>query len=181
MIGLVLGGGLDIEAFAAGTSSGGGVKLAPYTLEVTPTLGVNLPHDIWGAQTLTIVGSRAAWSFAPSHALEAGLLYQFGNNDKGYTTDVLYRYEMSSDLVDTFFTVGYHLTKLDLGLDQDPVTGVCDPTNCLTDTGWHKGIELGAGIQTPITPQVPLKFGMRFLKKNPSLMLLLEVGVGLRF
>jgi hypothetical protein len=169
-----------LTATPAWAQGAGGVKLAPYTFEITPTLGVNLPHDIWGAQTLSIYGVRGAWVFAPGHGIEAGALYQSGSNDTGLTTDVLYRYEMSSDLVDTFFAIGWHFTKLNLGLDYD-ATGACDPANCLTDSGLHQGLEIGAGIQTPIAPLVPLRFGMRFLQKEPSLMLLLELGVGIRF
>lgn len=156
------------------------MKLLPYAFEITPTVGVNLPADMWGAQTLSIVGARMAFGIEPGHSIELGTLFQFSHNDHGYTLDINYRYEMSTELMDTFFVLGYHVTQFTLGVDYD-ASGACDPINCRTDSGTHKGIELGAGIQTPLTPMMPLRVGMRFLKKEPNLMLFLEVGLGLRF
>ncbi len=129
---------------------------------------------------LKTVGAQVAWSFLPSHALVGGAVYHSGPNDSGYTGELLYRYESNLQELSTFFVIGFHVTKFSLGIDYD-ATGACDPVNCETDSGIHHGINIGGGMMIPLSPTTPFKVGMRFLKKQPKLMLLLDASIGIRF
>lgn len=163
------------------TAHGQTGALAAYTIEVTPVVGLNLPYDIWGTPgTLNIIGIRSAYSLSPDSSVEVGFLYHHKLPDSMTGFDIVYRKEMVAESMNTFFVIGAHFTKFNLSVDRD-ADGVCVPTTCATDSGTHAGFVIGAGINLPVNPSAPIRLGMRFYKKNPSLMLLLEAGVGIRF
>jgi hypothetical protein len=159
-------------------SKGGG--LSPFTLEFTPGLGVNLPYDIWGTPgTMDVFSLRTAYSVNPGGNLELGFLYHQASEDNAYTLDLGYRVDIPSDVFLAFFNVGYHISQFNLEPDFDE-NGDCVPSNCLTDSGIHHGLNFGGGIFIPITQTRALRLAMRFYK-NPITWLLIEAGVGFRF
>ncbi len=151
-----------------------------YLIEVTPTLGRNLPYHVWGADnSLAVYGVRAATPLNNKGALEAGFLYSIGSGDKARTFDFGYRYETVLSTINFILDVGLHISKFTLKTDYTSL-GTCIPSDCSNDSGVAYGYYFGGGLQVPLSPQIPLRIRMRFYK-NPSLWLLLEMGMGLRF
>lgn len=160
---------------------------ANYTVEIQPFLGINLPYDLWGTPgTLKTVGLRSSYNLnglGGAGAIEGAFFLQHADPDRAYTTDLGYRYDFVQEGLNAFFAIGFHYSyfKLDPDVNAD---GTCVlpgvDGQCLTDTGGHSGLFLGGGIMVPLTPNVPLKFGMRFYN-GPQLWLHLEMGLGIRF
>jgi hypothetical protein len=158
----------------------GASPFSPWTLEFTPIVGINLPYDIWGTpSTLSVLGLRSAYSINPQASVSLGAMFHDGGVDKGYTVDALFRYEMNTEAGVAFFEVGIHDTYLVFDIDYDEL-GNCVPSNCQTDSGNHLGVAIGGGVQFPIGPMMPLRLAMHFYKE-PTLWLLLEAGIGIRF
>ncbi len=166
----------SVHSFAAGKKS----TLTAFTIEVTPGLGTSLPYDIWGTPgTLDVISLRSAYALSPDSNIEVGVLYQMASDDKAYTIDVGYRMDIPTEAFNAYFNLGYHVSHFDLSVDYDE-NGDCVPTNCRTDSGFHRGINFGGGVFVPISPTRVLRLGMKF-HKNPITWLLIEAGVGFRF
>jgi hypothetical protein len=151
-----------------------------YALEIAPLLGINLPYDLWGAQTLSVYGLRAGYRLPnPSGVAELGLLYHTKVDDKAYTVDGAYRHEVYSNLLNGFFVIGLHYSLYDLTVDYNS-SGECVPKNCKTDSGSHFGLTYGAGLLVPVGETEPLRLGVRYYR-NPQTWLLLEAAWGFRF
>jgi hypothetical protein len=178
---------LKISAFAIGLLSSKSqaqktsLALAPYTVEFSPVLGILLPYDIWGTPgTMNTVGIRSSYVLSPPDgAIEIGALYHSAGVDRAFVIDASWRQEIALDFLLSYFSIGYHYSKWDLDIDYD-AAGLCVPTSCQTDSGFHSGIKVGAGVQIPLGPTTPLKLGMIFYS-GPQLILLLEAGLGIRF
>jgi len=153
---------------------------APYTIEVTPYLGLNLPYDLWGTPgTFSTKALRAAYKFNEKALLRVGAVYQSAGADKVYTGDAVIGWELTTADLYTTFHVGFHFSRFNLDIDYDDEEN-CIPANCQTDSGNHSGIAVGAGLMIPISEKTPLRLGMTFYT-NPQLWLLLEMGIGFRF
>lgn len=161
-------------------SESGGLSLANYTFEVAPTVGINLPYDLWGAQsTLDVVGIQVAYSINDTGALTASAFYHSKGNDIAYTGDTGYRHEINSALFHAYFDVGVHYSKFKLGIDRDSA-GNCDPANCKTDSGTYVGIYGGSGLVIPLSTLTLARMGFRFYN-NPQAWVLLTASLGFRF
>jgi opacity protein-like surface antigen len=166
--------------FAAVKSAHAASSFEPFTYEIEPVLGLNLPYDFWGTQgTLSMFGLRMAYAINEKSAIESGIFAQHADPDRIYTFDVSYRYELETDVLNPFFNFGLHYSRVNFTVDHDS-TGACIPANCQTDSGNKIGVLVGAGLQIPINSKLPLKLSMRFYKE-PVLWLLLEAGLGFRF
>lgn len=155
--------------------------LAPWTIEFSPVIGLNLPYDVWGTPgSLGVYGIRSAYSVTPESSAILGFLYHTADPDTAFTVDALYRFELKADGLLPYFDVGLHYSKFSFEVDLDD-TGACVPSSCATDSGVHTGIAIGGGLLIPLSPTMPLRLGMRFYKKNPFLFLLLEAEIGFRF
>lgn len=177
-----------VLAQGAYAASAGGGALADYTFEVTPLIGINLPYDLWGSSgTLTVYGIRGGYNLdklGGVGAIETSFLYHKAGSDSAMTYDLGYLYDFQEYGVNAFFTAGFHYSKFSLSIDYDEGheddAAYCNPRNCQTDSGTYSGIYVGGGINVPINPRVPVRFGMRFYN-NPQLWLLLDMGVSVRF
>ncbi len=157
-----------------------GKALSAFTFEVTPGVGTNLPYDIWGTPgTMDVLSLRTAYAASPGGNIELGMLYQMAADDKAYTIDLGYRMDIPTDAFLAFFNIGYHVSKFELSVDYDD-NGDCVPTNCLTDSGYHHGLNFGGGVFIPVSASRVIRLGMKFHKK-PITWLLIEAGVGFRF
>lgn len=153
---------------------------ASYSMEISPIIGINLPYDLWGADTLNVLGLRGAYRLpSPTGAFESGILYHHNGADKAYTFDLAYRHELYTGFINGFFVVGAHFSRYSLTIDRDSA-GNCVPVNCQTDSGNHTGVTYGGGLLVPIGETDPLRLGVRFYN-NPQTWLLLEAGWGFRF
>jgi hypothetical protein len=151
-----------------------------YTIEFAPLLGINLPYDLWGAQTLSVYGLRTGYRLPnPTGVAELGLLYHTKEDDKAYTIDAAYRHEVYSGFLNGFFVIGLHYSYYDLTTDYDS-DGACVPKNCRTDSGSHSGLTYGGGLLVPVGETEPLRLGVRYYK-SPQTWLLLEAAWGFRF
>ena len=170
---------------ALAQSTGSAITLQPYRVEFTPVLGTLLPRDIWGTPgTLNTVGLRSSVVVSdPDGAIEVSGLYHYAGKkdpaDHAVTFDVSWRQEFKNDLLNAYFNIGMHYSKWTLDLDYAN-DGSCFPENCQTDSGTHTGYRVGAGVIIPLGPNTPLKLAMDFYN-GPQLLLLLEMGVGIRF
>lgn len=164
-------------AFGQGKS---GTTLAKYDFEITPTIGINLPYDLWGVEgTLNVYGLQGALPINDVGAISVSALYQTKGSDWGYTLDGGYRHEITSPLFNAFFDVGFHYTQMSLALDRNS-DGECVPANCRTDSGSYMGMYAGSGLIVPFSSLTIARLGFRFYS-NPQAWVLLSAGLGLRF
>lgn len=169
-----------LSSIARAQSSGGGVTLSKYTLEITPVVGFALPYDIWGIEgTLNTYGGQAAYSVNDDGALTAGGLFHQKSNDWAYTVDVGYRHEINSLLFHAYFDIGVHYSKFNLKIDYNS-SGACVPANCRTDSGSYGGIYGGSGLVIPISSLTLVRGGFRFYN-NPQAWVLITGGLSIRF
>ena len=161
-------------------ASSGSSALANYTLEITPMIGINLPHDFWGVEnTLNVYGVQGAYSVNEAGAVTASVLYHAKDNDWAYTIDSGYRHEIASNLFNAYFDVGLHYSKFNLEIDRDS-DGECIPSNCKTDSGSYVGLYAGSGLVVPLSPLTLARMGFRFYNK-PQSWVLISAGLSFRF
>jgi hypothetical protein len=152
-----------------------------YNIELAPLVARDLPFDLWGTPgALTVAGIRTSGKFSDwDGAGEASVFYQGAGADKAYTMEVAYRHEVYGDVINGYFSLGYHFSKFSLTTDRD-ANGNCVLTNCGNDSGIHSGLTYGGGILIPLTDNNPLKMGVRYYQ-SPQTWVLLELSYGVRF
>lgn len=152
---------------------------ASYSYELEPVYSINLPKRILGREgTLQVLGLRSAFQTG-SGAVQFSLLAQHDDPDRIYTIDSGYRFELQFQNLELLAMFGVHVSKFSISTKLDEL-GDCTTLDCQTDSGIKLGLYGGGGVQIPIQPNIPLRLSMRFYT-NPSIWLLIELGVGFRF
>ena len=142
-----------------------------YSYEISPVVGLNLPHDIDGAnRSFYTLGVRTDIPVAPDFSIIGGALFHRRGQDKAFSFDGGGRLNFDSPFGSLFFDGGLHFSYFATKRDNGEARSI---------TGTYYGAFAGGGFSF-MFGALPIRILMR-AHVAPSYWLLLEAGLALRF